>query len=98
MFEGMPVWHVSVARIARDRQTIKARALWSPSEVREASRIAVVALSGVGGRRQWHENGETAIHVRRQLAQPEIDLLHSIRPTCPVFTHGKARLSTETLT
>lgn len=93
MFEGMPVWHVSVARIASSRQAIKERSLWSPTEVRNAARIAVMALDGVGGPRQWHENGETAIHIRRQLTQPEIDLLHSIRPACPVFTHGKATVS-----
>jgi hypothetical protein len=96
MFGGMPVWHVSVARVAKDRRSIKPRALWSVAEIRHAARIAVTALMGVGvadKSYQWEENGEGAIHIRRRLSQPEIDLLHQQRPTCPVFTHGVARPS-----
>lgn len=59
----MPVWHVSVARVASDRSSIKP------------------------------ENGDSAIHIRRHLTQPEIDILYARIPSAPVFTHGVARPS-----
>lgn len=92
MFDGMPVWHVSVVRIAKNRQEIKPVYRWMEREIREAALIAVKSLDGVGDKlHQWHERGEMAIHIRRRLTQPEIDRLHTIMPTCPVFTHGNAR-------
>lgn len=92
MFDGMPVWHVSVARIHPDRRKIKPVYQWMEHEVRAAAAIAVKTLDGVGNKlHEWHERGDDAIHIRRQLTQPEIELLHTVRPQCPVFTHGNAR-------
>lgn len=94
MFDGMPVWHVSVARITSNRQSIKPVDLWVEREIREAAAIAVKALDGVGNKlHQWHERGEQAIHIRRQLSQPEIDELFTRKPDAPVFLHGKAEAS-----
>lgn len=90
----MPVWHVSVARITGNRREIKPVDYWTNSEIRNAAAIAVKALDGVGNKlHQWHERGEMAIHIRRQLTQPEIDRLHEIKPDAPVFTSGQARPS-----
>lgn len=89
----MPVWHVSVARIAVDRKSIKPVYRMLEHEVRDAARIAVKTLDGVGDKlHQWYERGDDAIHMRRQLSQPEIEMLHAVRPQCPVFTHGNARV------
>jgi hypothetical protein len=53
-----------------------------------------VSLDGVGDKlHQWQERGVDAIHIRRRLAQHEIDLLWSVRPECPVFSAGQARRS-----
>lgn len=92
----MPVWHASVARIARDRQSIKPRALWRPGEVAYARNVLVNTLAGVGNvDREWREDGELAVHVRRQLKPWEIDVLYELRPDAPVFTHGQAQPTPE---
>lgn len=86
------MWHVSVARIATNRRAIKPVYRMLEHEIHDAARIAVKTLDGVGNQlHQWYERGEDAIHMRRQLSQPEIEMLYVFRPECPVFTHGKAR-------
>lgn len=62
-----------------------------PNNVRNAaSELANRILSGVGGQWQMDEAGDVAIHRRRRLSADEMRLLHQVRPTCPVFTHGAA--------
>jgi hypothetical protein len=86
----MPVWHVSVARIARSMDRILLVAEWPPNVLRQARDIQRRVLGGVGGEWQREEIGESAIHLRRRLSVEEMKILHQVNALCPVFTHGAA--------
>jgi hypothetical protein len=86
----MPVWHVSVARISKDRSRIVPVSEWRPGVFLAARELQRQALSGAGADWQLEEIGLDAIHLRRRLSAPEIRCLYQAHPTCPVFTHGAA--------
>lgn len=88
-FDGLPVWHASVA-LWRNLHGPASTRTWTASEMGSASLFMSCALSGVGGETVMDEVGEVAIHRRIRLTPAEILALSRVNPRCPVFTHGKA--------
>lgn len=86
----MPVWHVSVARIARTLDRVLEVSEWPPNVLRQARELQRKVLRGVGGTWEKEEIGEMALHFRRRLSADEMKLLHQVNAACPVFTHGGA--------
>ena len=86
----MPVWHVSIARIAKSMDRIVPVEEWQPITHRQARELQDLILVGVGGTWQMDEIGVSALHRRRRLSDDEMRLLHQVNSQCPVFTHGEA--------
>lgn len=63
---------------------------WPPNVLRQARDLQKHVLRGVGGTWEREELGDCAIHMRRRLSVTEMQLLHGINASCPVFTHGAA--------
>jgi hypothetical protein len=87
----LPVWHASIARINNQFSAIVPIEDWSPQLKSAAEQIAIKMLHGIGSHTwQRREIGDYAIHFRRRLTPKEMQLLHAVNSSCPVFTHGAA--------
>jgi len=84
------VWHVSIARLSKRGDRLLKVDEWPNTVCEAAAILAARVLGGVGGTWELNETGDWAIHRRRRLSEEETRLLYSVRPDCPVFTHGEA--------
>jgi hypothetical protein len=65
-FDGVPVWHASAS--LRSRKPV---ADWTRGERREAERVLMAALRGVGREPTMPELGTIALHWRRWVTERE---------------------------
>jgi hypothetical protein len=68
------VWHVSVARLSGSLDVISSER-WGDGTLREARRIAMSTLHGVGTGESVEMLKPTCLHVRRSLALDEMGTL-----------------------
>ncbi len=80
------MWHVSLAYLQLRRAVYVA--VWKPDVVVGFRRMVKRVLARVGGKKEYEDTGEIAMHYRRQLGPEEVLVAQAARPGAAVFQIG----------